>query len=118
MPIKWENESKDLLVARISGVLAESEIAEFQAAVKPIARASAKIQFLSILEDFDGWEAGKDWSDIGAVDEIDEVLSRFAIVGDEKWREKALMFSLAGLRPVEIQFFSSEDEARSWLAGT
>ena len=119
MPIQWENEATDLLVARINGELAESEIAEFQAAVVPIVEASGNIQFLVILEDFKGWEIGKDWADTGWVDAIDQFLSRFAIVGDEQWREKALMFSLAGLRPVEIQFFSSEEEAaaRSWLAG-
>jgi hypothetical protein len=118
MPVKWEHEPSDLLVARINGKLAESEIGEFQAAVEPIIQASGNIKFLVILEDFEGWEAGKTWEDNDFTDVNDQFLSRFAIVGDEKWRDMALLFSLAGLRPVDIQYFSSGEEAaaRAWLA--
>jgi len=118
MPVKWEHEPSDLLVARINGKLAEAEIGEFQADVEPIIHASGNIKLLVILEDFEGWEVGKDWEDTGFDDANDQFLIRFAIVGDEKWRDKALMFSLAGLRPVDIRYFSSGEEvaARAWLA--
>ena len=118
MPITWEHESADMLVARVSGQLATSDIAEFQAAVEPAIQASGKIQFLVLLEDFGGWEAGKGWEDASFADTNDQYLSRFAIVGDEEWRDKVLMFSLAGLRPVEIEYFPTSDEAlaRAWLA--
>jgi len=118
MPVKWEYEPADLLVARVNGKLAKSEIGEFQTAVEPIVQASGNIKFLVILKDFEGWEAGKGWEDTGFADANDQFLSRFAIVGDEKWRDDALMFSLAGLRPVDIQYFSSGEEAsaRVWLA--
>jgi hypothetical protein len=118
MPVKWEHESADLLVARINGKLITSELAEFQLAVAPIIQASGNMQLLVILEDFEGWEAGKGWEDTGFTDANDEYLSRFAIVGDEKWRDEVLMFSLAGLRPVEIQYFLLDEEAtaRAWLA--
>lgn len=118
MPVKWEHESEHLLAARINGKLAKREIEEFQVAVEPILQASGNIKFLVILEDFEGWEGGKGWEDTGFADANDQFLSRFAIVGDEMWRDKALMFSLAGLRPVDIQYFSSDNEAaaRAWLA--
>jgi hypothetical protein len=118
MTVKWEHESEHLLVARLRGKLAKTEIEDFQAAVAPILRASGNIKFLVILEDFEGWEVGKGWEDTSFTDANDQFLSRFALVGDEKWRDKALMFSLAGLRPVDIQYFTSENEAaaRAWLA--
>ena len=116
MPVKWEHESTNLLVARITGKLAKPEIKEFQDAVAPIIQATGNMQFLVILDGFEGWEAGKGWEDTGFTDANDEYLSRFAIVGDEKWRDEVLMFSLAGLRPVEIQYFLSDEEARAWLA--
>jgi hypothetical protein len=116
MPVKWEHESADLLVARINGKLTKSELGEFQLAVAPIIQASGNMQLLVMLEDFEGWEAGKGWEDTGFTDANDEYLARFAIVGDEKWRDEVLMFSLAGLRPVEIQYFLSDEEARGWLA--
>ena len=93
MPVKWAHESADLLVARINGKLAKPEIGEFQAAVEPILQASGNIKFLVILEDFEGWEAGKGWEDNAFADANDQFLSRFAIVGDERWRDKALMSS-------------------------
>ena len=118
MPVNWEHEAADLLVARVNGKLAKPEISEFQVAVEPILQASGNTRFLVILENFEGWEAGKGWEDTDFADANDQFLSRFAIVGDEQWRDKALMFSLAGLRPVEIQYFSAGDEAaaRAWLA--
>jgi hypothetical protein len=117
MPVNWEHESADLLVARINGELLKAELGEFQLAVAPIIQASGNMQLLVILEDFEGWEVGKGWEDTGFTDANDEYLSRFAIVGDEKWRDEVLMFSLAGLRPVGIQYFSSGEEAaaRAWL---
>jgi hypothetical protein len=117
MTVKWEHESEHLLVARLRGKLAKLDIEDFQVDVAPILQASGNMKFLVILEDFEGWEAGKGWEDTSFADANDQFLSRFAIVGDEKWRDKALMFSLAGLRPVDIQYFTSENEAaaRAWL---
>ncbi|MEL7449438.1 MAG: STAS/SEC14 domain-containing protein [Pseudomonadota bacterium] len=118
MSIQWEEEAPGRIVARVNGELAQSETAEFQAAVAPLLQAAGKTSFLVILEQFQGWAAGKGWEDTSFADANDQYLSRFAIVGDEQWRDKALMFSLAGLRPVEIQYFSAgeEAEARQWLA--
>jgi stage II sporulation SpoAA-like protein len=118
MPIIWKHESKDFLVARVNSKLAKPEIEEFQVSVGPLIQASGNCKFLVILENFEGWEASEDWADTSFSDENDQFLSRFAIVGDEKWRDKALMFSLAGLRPVDIQYFSYDQEnaARKWLA--
>ena len=118
MPITWEQESEHLLVARVSGQLATTDIGEFQQAVAPVIQASGRIQFLVKLENFAGWESGKGWEDTSFAEENDQYLARFAIVGDEKWRDKALMFSLAGMRPVEIEYFAAEEEsaARAWLA--
>ncbi len=119
MPITWKQEPDDTLVARITGKLALPEIEEFQTAVEPIIRASGNIKFLAILDGFQGWAKGEGWENTDFADANDQFLSRFAIVGDEKWRDDALMFSLAGLRPVDIQYFPSGDEvaARAWLTG-
>ena len=118
MPVTWELEADDLLVVRINGELAESEIAECQSAVGPLIQASGRMKFLVIAKDFQGWASGGNWGDTGFIDDNDEQLARFAIVGDEQWREKMLMFSLAGLRAVEIEFFETSEEAaaREWLA--
>ena len=115
MAISWEHESEHLLVARITGKLATADIAAFQQAVAPVVKASGQISFLVVLDGFTGWEAGKGWEDTSFADENDEYLSRFAIVGEEQWRDQVLMFSLAGMRPVEIEYFTAESAARDWL---
>jgi hypothetical protein len=115
MSFSWEQESEHLLVARISGELAKTDIATLNKEVAPIVQASGEILFLVVLENFAGWEAGKGWEDTSFADENDQYLSRFAIVGEEQWRDQVLMFSLAGMRPVEIEYFTAEDAARDWL---
>jgi hypothetical protein len=115
MSFSWEHESEHLLVVRISGELAKTDIATLNQEVAPIVQASGELLFLVVLEDFTGWEAGKGWEDTSFADENDEHLSRFAIVGEEQWRDQVLMFSLAGMRPVEIEYFVDESTARDWL---
>ena len=115
MAINWEHESEHMLVARISGQLTRADINGFQEAVAPIVRASGKIRFLVVLEGFEGWAADEGWEDTSFADENDDFLVRFAIAGEEQWRDKVLMFSLAGLRPVEIEYFTDEAAARDWL---
>ncbi len=44
-------------------------------------------------------------------------IHKMAIVADEKWRDQAAMFTMQGLRPFPIEFFTSETEARQWLDG-
>lgn len=119
MPITWEQESAGTLTARVSGKLTQSEMQACQTAITPIIQAHGKMCLLIVLEKFEGWAASRGWEDTSFADANDDYLSRLAFVGDEKWRDQALMFALAGLRPVEIQYFTSDQEAaaRKWLAG-
>ena len=118
MPASLELESPHFLVARIQGKLTRAEMEAFQAQAGPLCRASGDMRFLIILEDFDGWETGKGWEDASFAEANDQYISKFAIVGDESWRDQALMFTLAGLRPVDIRYFATADEpaARAWLS--
>ena len=118
MPITWEQETDKLIVARVNGKLANSEHRVFQEAVAPILQVQGDIRLLVVLDNFKGWEAGEEWGDMSFMDANDQHLVRFAIVGDEKWRDQTLMFTLAGLRPVNIHYFSLDQEAaaRKWLA--
>ena len=118
MPIKWEQETDDFLVARLSGKLLESEMLKCRSAISPVLQSHGNIRFLVVLENFEGWDNSGSWEDTSFEDAHDQYLARFACVGDEKWRDQMLMFVLAGLRPVDIRYFSSDEEpaARKWLA--
>lgn len=118
MPINWEQESTDTLVIRLSGKLTRSEMQACHRGLAPIIQAHGNMHLLVILENFKGWDARDEWEDTSFPDENDPYLVRLAFVGDEKWRDELLIFALAGLRPVEICYFLSDQEttAREWLA--
>ena len=118
MPIQWEQESSDLLVVHISGKILFSEFSNCQLAMEPILQAQGKMNYLVILQDFAGWDEDDGWNDMSFIEKNDQYLSRFAIVGNEEWKDEALVFMMAGLRPVDIRYFTSIDEARQWLAGS
>jgi len=77
-----------------------------------------KVRLLFVLDRFKGWEKGADWGDMKFYDQHGENIERIAIVGEEKWRDDALMFALADLRKAPTRYFlpSEIDGARVWLA--
>ena len=71
----------------------------------------------SIVENFQGWEKGVDWSDVDFLLAHGNDIARMAIVGDERWKVEALAFVGKGFRTTEIEFFSpsSLKEAEGWV---
>jgi hypothetical protein len=76
------------------------------------------VRLLVVLQpQFAGWDAGSNWSDLTFYVRHGEAISRIAIVGDEQWRDHALMFSAAGLRRAPVEYFTTGaiDAARQWI---
>ena len=97
-----------LNVSDVSNVQTECEVA-----IKKI----GNINILVILDNFSGWGKGEGWEDLSFAERNDQFINKFAIVGDEKWKDLAYAFTLKGLRPVPIKYFGAGDEAaaREWL---
>jgi len=117
MSIVWDKEEGGVVSMRISGELSPQELVDFQTTMAPVIEDMGKARLLVLLDGFQGWASSDDWGDMSLLESNDEHLERFAIVGEEQWRDRTLMFALAGLRPVDIQFFTHESDARSWLTG-
>jgi hypothetical protein len=117
MSITWGKGDDGVVNVHISGTLSPSELGDFSASIAPFIETLGKARLLILLDGFQGWETSEDWADISLLESNDEHLEKFAIVGDEQWREPAMMFVLAGLRPVDIRFFTQVEEARNWLLG-
>ncbi len=117
MPIEFKLESDNLALFHISGELAEKEFYQIQSELGPIIHKLGYIKILIILKDFTGWESTEGWEDTSFSDRNDKLINKMAIVGDEKWRDLATLFTLKGLRPVPIEYFNANDEAqaRQWL---
>ncbi len=116
MPIERKVEEGDLFVYTVSGQLGVDEYRRALAGNELLAQRGGHIKLLVLLKDFEGWEKAKGWED-SATDHIDPYIKKFAIVGDNKWRDLVEVFTLKGLRPMPIEYFSegTEELARAWL---
>jgi SpoIIAA-like len=75
------------------------------------------VRLLFVLDGFEGWEPQDDWRDLTFYVKHGDAIDRIAIVGQERWRDLALMFAIADLRQAPVEFFpeSALAEARAWL---
>lgn len=117
MSIEILGYSNGILSARIRGILTQPELAELQESAADIIRKHGKVSFLVVAEDFEGWQQGDDWSDIGFM-ENDPFIRKMAIVGERQWQELALIFAAQEMRTFPIEYFQPTDldRARDWLA--
>jgi hypothetical protein len=109
--------SNGVLTVKITGKLAQAELAAIQKSAAKTIQQHGKIRVLTIAEKFEGWERAGDWGDLSVQMAIDPHIEKMAIVGDKKWEDLALVFAAKGLRKFPIEYFSPSDEgkARAWL---
>lgn len=118
MAINWQLESDHLGVLRVSGVLGVAALGVVQAEIGPAVQTSGSFSMLILLEGFEGWSKEAGWEDTSFTDDNDDDIRKMAFVGEERWRDLIFAFALKGLRPVDIEYFEAEDEARDWLSGS
>jgi len=119
MPVEWRVEKNNLVVLRVSGELGMDEYLQAQGDMEASIRQLGMIKALIFLDGFTGWERAEGWEDVSFVEKNDPFIEKMAIVGDEEWRDMAYTFTLKGLRPVPIEYFTpdAESAARQWLVG-
>ena len=118
MAIDVLDEAGDVITLKLHGTMKKAEHDKLLADTGVGIGRVGKIKLLVILEDFQGWERGVDWSDISFQVEHGDEIEKMAIVGDEKWKD--LMFAFVGkpFRSTAIEYFASSrlEQARAWLA--
>ena len=107
-----------LITVKISGKLKWAEFAQAEKSASEIMRLGGKVRFLILTENFQGWESQGAWGGLDFQLRHDEQIERIAIVGEERWRELAEMFTGKGLRSVDIRYFTPSQEAlaKAWIA--
>lgn len=118
MSVEIIDQEGRLLQIRMRGELRKADYDRIiQLARAAIAREGG-ICVLALLDGFQGWERHAGWGDVSFMMGAGENIGKMAIVGDEKWRDDALAFTAAGLRPTVIEFFTPSQlaDARQWLA--
>src|SRR3954466_6869587 len=113
MPIALHHEDGNTYRRQISGLLRR---ADFGRSEDDLRRELARVRtakLLCVLKDFQGWEPDAAWHDIGFYASHGDAITRIAIVGDERWRDLAMMFASADLRPAPVEFFPEHDLVRA-----
>ncbi len=116
MSVDMSVEGQCLLVLRIHGILRRVELGECERAASKLIREVGRADVLVLLEDFQGWKRTDEWGDVSFIAEHGSDIGKMAIVGTERWRDEALMFAGAPVRPTPIRYFNDSDAARAWLA--
>jgi hypothetical protein len=101
---------------RISGRMNVDDQRALQRLVTTMPDAALRV--LVTLEDFRGWERSAAWSaDPGFLADEGDRIARMAVVGDEQWREDALLFVGKGFRDTDIAYFPDRErgDAEAWV---
>ncbi|MGR9071447.1 MAG: STAS/SEC14 domain-containing protein [Gammaproteobacteria bacterium] len=119
MAFEIMNKEGETIRVGLRGTLRPAELRELQDLARDLIVNGKRPRILVIVEDFEGWETREDWGDVDFLMEYGDDIAKIAIVGDERWREEAFLFTGKGLRTTAIEFFPSEslNEAEAWLAG-
>lgn len=118
MAVSYQIEPGNLIVFELTGKYGQEEHQEIRGTVQTAINKLGTVKLLFRLNDFQGWEEATGWeAETGLID-LDQNIAGFAIVGDEKWRESAEMFTFKGMRKAPVEYFSDAEEqaARDWLA--
>ena len=84
MAIDVLDDAGTVITLKLHGTMKKAEYDKLLADTGLGIGRAGKIKLLMILEDFQGWERGADWSDISFQVEHGDDIEKMAIVGDEK----------------------------------
>jgi SpoIIAA-like len=118
MPMTVHHERDNVFRLEARGILRRSDFEGCQTVLIAEMRRLGPVRLLFLLEEFEGWAPHDDWHDLTFYVKHGGMIERIAIVGDERWRTKSLMFAAADLRKAPLEFFSEGNaaDARTWLS--
>ncbi len=118
MPVSWIDKGSRVLRMTVSGMLSADDMTAVQNTMLAAIKAYGNVSGLVLLEDFEGWNPDQQWGDLSFQEEHDREIERFAVVGDERWRDEMLAFLVAPFRSTDVRYFESDELARAeaWLA--
>ena len=118
MALQLSYEDGNLAVVRASDTITRTETDEIKRQIVRFIRRYGRIQVLIIIEEnFANLDMLASWDDDQDDEFIQQHVNRLAILGDIKFRDRAVLFFLKGFLPFSIEFFKSghEEFARAWL---
>jgi len=118
MAVSLRHEHDNVYRMDISGVLQERDFTAMQRQLAADLDGVGRIRLLVMLTGFEGWGTGATSQNLAFYVRHGGQIERIAIVGDERWRDEALMFAAADLRDAPVAFFDAPQasQAREWLS--
>jgi hypothetical protein len=104
--------------ARLTGVMTHADLQALEHLAKRVIDAGGNLRLLVTLEAFEGWTAESSWADdLTFQFQYANQIVRIAIVGDQRWEERAMLFVGKGFRDAEVEFFQPDSLARAkaWI---
>ena len=120
MAIELHHERDNIFRIELTAKLREAEFKRCQEQILQEVSRLGPVRLLFVLDGFEGWESQDNWGDLSFFVRHGDSIARIAIVGEERWRDLALMFAAADLRRAPVEFFGEMDlvNARLWLGQT
>lgn len=118
MPIDLHHERDNIFRIELRGKLRQHEFEHCQEQVLYEVSRLGPVRLLFVLDGFEGWDGQDNWHDLSFFVRHGDAIERIAIVGEERWRDLALMFAAADLRRAPVEYFGAQDRvaADSWLS--
>jgi stage II sporulation SpoAA-like protein len=118
MPASVQHERANIYRLEVRGLLKKAEMEECERSLEEQFANERAVRLLVVLDRFEGWEPNASWNDLRFYASRGDDIERIAIVGEERWRELAMMFASADLRKAPVEFFDNRAaaEARAWLS--
>jgi hypothetical protein len=118
MPIDLQHERDNIFRIELTAKLRQAEFQRCQEQILEEVSRLGPVRLLFVLDRFDGWESQDNWKDLGFFVRHGDSIERIAIVGEERWRDLALMFAAADLRKAPVEYFHTSDlvTAQRWLS--
>jgi hypothetical protein len=116
--VTLQHERDNVYRLEISGTLRKTDLDAVQRSAAAEIQRTGKIRLLIVLKAFEGWASDANWRDLSFYIQHGGDIERIAIVGDERWRGEALMFTAADLRAALVEFFpmGHMTSALTWIA--
>lgn len=108
----------EVVRVRISERMTVADQKALESVARQLIDDGQSVRVLIALVDFHGWEANPGWEeDVEFSFRYASKIDAIAIVGDEQWRQEALLFVGDGFRNTKISYFpaSASELAEHWV---
>jgi hypothetical protein len=118
MAIELHHERDNIFRIDLTAKLRQAEFKQCQDQILQEVSRLGPVRLLFVLDGFEGWESQDNWGDLSFFVRHGDSIARIAIVGEERWRDLALMFAAADLRraPVDFLLQTISSTHNAWLS--